>query len=43
MAQIYYQARLAGEPILLGPKQVAEVAAKIAEYGQVKAPAAETE
>jgi L-fuculose-phosphate aldolase len=43
MAQIYYQARLAGEPILLGPKQVAEVAAKIADYGQAKAPAAETE
>ncbi len=43
MAQIYYQTRLAGEPILLDPKQVAEVAAKIADYGQANASAAETE
>ena len=36
MARIYYQARLAGEPILLAPEQVNEVAAKIPGYGQSK-------
>lgn len=36
MAQIYYQSRIAGEPLLLTPEQVAEVAAKIAGYGQTK-------
>jgi L-fuculose-phosphate aldolase len=36
MAQIYYQTRAAGEPILLSPEQVEEVATKIAGYGQTK-------
>ena len=36
MAQIYYQTRVAGEPILLSPEQVEEVATKIAGYGQTK-------
>jgi L-fuculose-phosphate aldolase len=36
MAEVYYQARLAGEPILLSPEQVEEVAAKITDYGQAK-------
>jgi L-fuculose-phosphate aldolase len=43
MSQIYYQARLAGEPVLLSPEQVEEVATKIAGYGQTKASATETE
>lgn len=37
MAEVYYRARLAGDPVLLDPDQVAEVAAKIAGYGQPKA------
>lgn len=36
MAELYYRTRLAGEPILLDPEQVAEVAAKITGYGQPK-------
>jgi L-fuculose-phosphate aldolase len=36
MAEVYYRARLAGEPILLSPEQVEEVAAKITDYGQAK-------
>jgi L-fuculose-phosphate aldolase len=36
MAQIYYQTRVVGEPILLSPEQVEEVASKIAGYGQTK-------
>jgi L-fuculose-phosphate aldolase len=36
MAQIYYQTRVAGEPILLSPEQVEDVATKIAGYGQTK-------
>ena len=36
MAEIYYRARLAGEPILLTPEQIREVATKIAGYGQAK-------
>ncbi|CAA9448171.1 MAG: Ribulose-5-phosphate 4-epimerase and related epimerases and aldolases [uncultured Rubrobacteraceae bacterium] len=36
MAEIYYYARLAGEPILLTPEQLKEVAIKIASYGQSK-------
>jgi L-fuculose-phosphate aldolase len=36
MAEVYYRARLAGEPILLFPEQVEEVAAKITDYGQAK-------
>ncbi|MDQ3316146.1 MAG: class II aldolase/adducin family protein [Actinomycetota bacterium] len=34
MAGLYYRTRLAGEPVLLDPEQVAEVAAKISSYGQ---------
>jgi L-fuculose-phosphate aldolase len=36
MAQIYYQVRAAGEPLLLTEEQVEEVANKIAGYGQSK-------
>lgn len=36
MAEVYYRARLAGEPVLLSPEQVEEVAAKITDYGQAK-------
>ena len=37
MAEVYYRARLAGEPILLTPEEVNEVAAKITTgYGQPK-------
>ena len=34
MAELYYRARLAGEPTILSPEQLAEVAAKISDYGQ---------
>ena len=34
MAEIYYRTRIAGEPILLSPGQIEEVAAKISGYGQ---------
>ncbi len=36
IAQIYYQTRVAGEPILLTSQQVEEVASKIVDYGQTK-------
>ena len=36
MAEIYYRAKLAGEPVLLTSKQMAEVSAKIHNYGQSK-------
>jgi L-fuculose-phosphate aldolase len=36
MAEIYYRARVAGEPVLLTSEQVHEVATKIAGYGQSK-------
>jgi L-fuculose-phosphate aldolase len=36
MAELYYRARLAGEPLLLSPDQMAEVSAKIHDYGQSK-------
>ena len=36
MAEIYYRARIAGEPVILGPEQIAETRAKIADYGQTK-------
>ena len=36
MAEVYYRARLAGEPVLLTREQLAEVAAKISGYGQAK-------
>lgn len=37
MAEVYYRARLAGDPVLLDPDEVAEVAGKISGYGQPKA------
>lgn len=36
MAEIYYRTRAVGEPVLLTPEQVGEVAAKISGYGQTK-------
>ena len=36
MAEVYYRASLAGEPILLGEEQISEVAEKISGYGQPK-------
>jgi len=36
MAEIYYRTRVVGEPVLLTPEQVEEVAAKISGYGQTK-------
>ena len=42
MAEIYYRTRIVGEPILLTPEQVEEVAAKIADYGQTKPLSADT-
>ena len=36
IAQIYYQTRVAGEPILFTPQQVEEVASRILDYGQTK-------
>ena len=36
MAEVYYRARLAGEPVFLSPEQVEEVATKITDYGQAK-------
>jgi L-fuculose-phosphate aldolase len=36
MAELYYSARTAGEPIILTPEQMSEVAAKIHAYGQHK-------
>lgn len=36
MAEVYYRAKLVGEPILLTDEQVDEVATKIAGYGQIK-------
>jgi L-fuculose-phosphate aldolase len=41
MAEIYYRAKLAGEPMLLTPQQMAEVSAKIHDYGQSKPSPAE--
>ncbi len=34
MARVYYQARLAGEPVLLTPEQVREATYKMVTYGQ---------
>jgi len=39
MAEIYYRARIAGEPVILGPQQIAETRAKIADHGQAKSSA----
>src|SRR3712207_8270205 len=36
MAEVYYRARLAGEPLFLSPEQVEEVATKITDYGQAR-------
>jgi len=36
MAELYYRARIAGDPIILGPGQLAETRAKISGYGQSK-------
>ena len=36
MAELYYRTRLAGDPIILGPEQLAETRAKISGYGQSK-------
>jgi L-fuculose-phosphate aldolase len=36
MAELYYRARTAGEPVLLTAEQMAEVASKIRDYGQYK-------
>ncbi len=41
MAEIYYRARVAGEPVLLTDEQVTETAAKIAGYGQARPVSAE--
>jgi L-fuculose-phosphate aldolase len=41
MAEIFYRARLAGDPILLTPEQISEVSAKIHDYGQSKPSPAE--
>ena len=43
MAEIYYRARVAGEPVLLTDEQVADVATKIAGYGQSKPASADGE
>jgi L-fuculose-phosphate aldolase len=43
MAEIYYRAKLAGEPVLLTPEQMDEVSAKIHDYGQSKPSSTETE
>src|SRR5918911_1229891 len=42
MAEIYYRTKIVGEPILLAPRQVEEVAAKIGDYGQSKPLPADT-
>jgi L-fuculose-phosphate aldolase len=36
MAEIYYRARTAGEPVLLTSDEMAEVVAKIHDYSQSK-------
>jgi L-fuculose-phosphate aldolase len=36
MAEVYYRASVAGEPVLLTTEQLAEVSAKIHDYGQSK-------
>jgi hypothetical protein len=41
MAEIYRRAKLAGEPARLTPEQMAEVSAKIHDYGQSKPSPAE--
>ncbi len=34
MAEVYYRARLAGEPVLLTPEQINEASSKLSSYGQ---------
>jgi L-fuculose-phosphate aldolase len=41
MAEIYHHATVAGEPVVLTPEQMAEVVAKIHDYGQTKPPSSE--
>jgi L-fuculose-phosphate aldolase len=41
MAEIYHHATVAGEPVFLTPEQMAEVVAKIHDYGQTKPPSSE--
>lgn len=41
MAELYYRTRLAGDPVILGPEQLAETRAKISGYGQTKRAAGE--
>jgi L-fuculose-phosphate aldolase len=41
MAEVYYRARVAGEPVLLTTEQLAEISAKIHDYGQTKPSPAE--
>lgn len=41
MAELYYRARVAGEPVLLEPEQVREVAGKISGYGKARNTSAE--
>lgn len=36
MAELYYRARVAGEPVLLSTEEVSEVARKISGYGKVR-------
>jgi L-fuculose-phosphate aldolase len=36
MAEVYYRTRVAGEPVLLAPEQIEDVAVKISGYGQTK-------
>src|SRR5215207_7741863 len=42
MAELYYRARTAGEPVVLTPEQMAEVSAKIHDYGQHKPSSSQT-
>jgi ribulose-5-phosphate 4-epimerase/fuculose-1-phosphate aldolase len=43
MAELYYRARTVGEPVVLTLGQMAEVSAKIHDYGQHKPPPSRTE
>jgi L-fuculose-phosphate aldolase len=43
MAELYYRARTAGEPVVLTHGQMAEVSAKIHDYGQHKPSPSRTE
>ena len=41
LEEIYHHARVAGEPVVLTPEQMAEIAAKIHDYGQTNASSSE--